>query len=113
LTSQARSSSASNKEPNVTAIKISAAAAAMVVALSGAAFAQTGMPESHGTNAAGSKSGVVGKGDSLEAGPATTGTATAPGARTAPGNAMPATPGMTTNDPSAAPRPVSPAPAAR
>ena len=36
---------------NVTAIKISAAAAAMVVALSGAAFAQTGMPESHGTNA--------------------------------------------------------------
>ena len=53
----------------MTAIKISAAAAAMVVALSGAAFAQTGMPESHGTNAAGSKSGVVGKGDSLEAGP--------------------------------------------
>ncbi|CAA2139730.1 MULTISPECIES: hypothetical protein [Methylobacterium] len=97
----------------MTAIKISTAAAALVVALSGAAFAQTGMPESHGTNAAGSKSGVVGKGDSMEAGPATTGTATAPGARTAPGSAMPSTPGMTTNDPSAAPRPVSPAPAVR
>ncbi|GJE16729.1 hypothetical protein [Methylobacterium marchantiae] len=97
----------------MTAIKISAAAAAMVLALSGTAFAQAGMPESHGTNAAGSKSGVVGKGDSLEAGPATTGTATAPGARMAPGTAMPATPGMTNDNPSAAQRPVSPAPAAR
>ncbi|KQP52604.1 hypothetical protein [Methylobacterium sp. Leaf108] len=84
------------------------AVATVLVGLSGAAFAQSG-PATHdsvGTNAAGSKSGVVGKGDSMEAAPSTTGTAVAPGARMAPGSN-----GMVTGDPTVAPKPSNPTPA--
>lgn len=84
-----------------------AAAALMAAGMSGTAYAQisTQTQDSVGTNAAGSKSGVVGKGDSMETAPSTTGTAVAPGTRMAPDSR-----GMT-NDPSVAPRPASPTPA--
>lgn len=68
-------------------IRIATLAAAAALALSvGAAQAQlsTQTQDSVGANAAGSKSGVVGKGDSMETAPSTTGTAVAPGTRMAP-----------------------------
>lgn len=84
-----------------------AAAAIIAASLSGAAHAQlsTQTQDNVGANAAGSKSGVVGKGDSMQTGPSTTGTAVAPGTRMAPDSR-----GMT-NDPTVAPRPTSPTPA--
>ncbi len=87
-----------------------AAAAALMLGLSGAAFAQQGTGAdtsstgtSVGPNSAGSKSGVVGRGDSME-GPGSTGTTAVPTTRQAPG-----TPGTMTNDPAAMPRTGSPA----
>ena len=74
-----------------------AATAALILGLSGAAFAQgagTGTTgTSVGANSAGSKSGVVGRGDSME-GPSSTGTATSPAMRPAPGTqgTMPSAP---------------------
>lgn len=90
------------------ATKTYAAAAALLLGLSGAAFAQAGVHGSVGTNAAGSKSGVVGKGDSLETGPAATGTVQ--GERMAPDTMAPGTmaPGasdMRSNDATTAPAP--------
>ncbi|WP_375407789.1 hypothetical protein [uncultured Methylobacterium sp.] len=84
-----------------------AAAALVVAGMSGTAYAQisTQTQDNVGTNAAGSKSGVVGKGDSMETSPSTTGTAVAPGTRMAPDSR-----GMT-NDPSVAPRSTGPVPA--
>lgn len=78
-------------------------AAAIALGVAGAAQAQGGLsPQTQdnvGANAAGSKSGVVGKGDSMDTAPSTTGTALPPGARMAPSDrSMPA------GDPTMAPR---------
>lgn len=87
-----------------------AAAAALVIGLSGAALAQQtdGLGSSGtsvGGNAAGSKSGVVGRGDSME-GPSSTGTTMAPSTGMQPGT-------MRTDDPAAMPRTGTTVPAAR
>ena len=87
-------------------IRIATLAAAFTMALSaGAAQAQMSpqTQDNVGASAAGSKSGVVGKGDSMETAPATTGTAVAPGTRMAPDARG------TTNSPSTMPN--NPAPA--
>ncbi|MBX9933125.1 MAG: hypothetical protein K2Y56_16570 [Methylobacterium sp.] len=65
-----------------------------IAGVAGAAQAQLSpqTQDNVGANAAGSKSGVVGKGDSMESAPSTTGTAVAPGTRVTPSDrSMPST----------------------
>lgn len=88
-----------------------AATAALILGLSGAAFAQGAGTGTTGTgvgsNAAGSKSGVVGRGDGMDS-PASTGTATSPATRPAPG-----TQGTVPTAPTPMPPAGGPPPAAR